>query len=44
MYAIPTQRVLPDSDFEKNRKNFRFCRAVEMDFQHLAGLRNVSVD
>ena len=29
----------------KNRKNFHgFCRAAQMDFQRLAGPRNVSVD
>ena len=28
----------------KNRKNFPFCRSVELDFQHLAGPKNVSVD
>ena len=29
---------------DEKRKNFRFCRTAEMDFQHLAGPRNVSVD
>ena len=35
------------TDYEKNRKNLRitgFCRVAEMDFHHLAGPRNVSVD
>ena len=28
----------------RNRKNFLFCRMAEIDFQRLAGPRNVSVD
>ena len=30
--------------YEKIARISGFCQAVEMDFQHLAGPRNVSVD